>query len=224
MHKKKFFAGTLIMCLAGFAGCVTAPVVMPTKPAGLPPELYHRVEKGQTLWRISKMYGVDLEKLVSVNKITDVTSIEVGQLIFIPARSKAPGPPQIKPAEEDFIWPLKGKVIATFGQTYNTILNKGINIGASQETEIRASRSGKVVFYSPEFVTFGKTIIIDHQDGFSTVYAGSWNALIKIGDYVQRGAPIATIKPNGRNQMNYLHFEIRKGYIPENPYFYLPRY
>lgn len=204
-----------------FIGCVTIPPVMPPKPEGIP-GIYHRVEKGQTLWRISKMYNLGLDELIKINRISDVTNIEVGQLIFIPSHEK----PQILSdnySAEDFIWPVKGKVIATFGRISNNMINKGINIQPHKAQDVVAARSGRVVFYSQDFDGFGKTIIIDHDDGFSTVYAGNSEVFIKAGDRVRKGAIIAKISSVDRDKNVYLHFEIRKGYMPQNPYFYLPR-
>ncbi len=202
-------------------GCAVTKPVSPYRPQGIP-GVYHRVARGQTLWGISKIYNLDIDELVRINRISDATRIEVGQLIFIPERKKIePQPPRL--SGEDFIWPIKGKVIVPFGQTYNNMLNKGINIQAQQNSDVVASRSGKVVFYDPEFLNFGKTIIIDHGNGFTTIYAGNSQVFVKPGDTVQKGAPIARVgSSQGRDKNSYLHFEIRKGYISQNPYFYLP--
>ena len=201
-------------------GCAPAPYVKPTLPPSMP-GIYHRVEKGQTLWRISKIYTVDLDEIVKINRIADASSIDVGQLIFIPRRQK----PQVlaaKSLSDDFIWPLRGRVISTFGQTFNNLINKGLNIQTYHNSDIVASRSGRVVFLGDNFNDFGKTIIIDHGDGFSTVYARNSRVFIKPGDYVQKGIIIARAGSAGRDKNIYLHFEIRKGHLPQNPYFYLP--
>ncbi|MBI5286357.1 MAG: LysM peptidoglycan-binding domain-containing protein, partial [Deltaproteobacteria bacterium] len=50
--------------------------------------VYHTVERGQTLWRIAKTYGVDHQELAEVNDITDPTQVKVGQKIFIPGASR----------------------------------------------------------------------------------------------------------------------------------------
>jgi len=201
-------------------GCATVPSVAPPISAKIP-GTYHRVEKSQTLWRISKIYNVDLEELVKINHISDAASIEVGQMIFIPQQKKALSLIN-EYLGEDFIWPIKGRVISTFGQTYDNMINKGMNITPNRPQDVVATRSGKVIFYSPDLKGFGKTIIIDHGDGFSTVYAGNSEVLIKTGDMIQKGTTIAKIG-SSRSRNNYLHFEIRKGHVSQNPYFYLPR-
>ena len=64
--------------------------------------------------------------------------------------------------------------------------------------------------------------MIDHGDGLSTVYARNSEVFVKIGDEVQRGVRIAKVGQAGRDKNSYLHFEIRKRHVPQNPYFYLP--
>jgi murein DD-endopeptidase MepM/ murein hydrolase activator NlpD len=209
-------------CILNFIGCTTAPYVKPPVPA--PPSktagIYHRVEKGQTLWRISKMYSVDLDEIAKINHIADTAKIEAGQLILIPNREKQQE--SVNYASDDFIWPVKGKVISGFGQTYAGMMNKGVNIRPDSNLDVVAARGGKVIFYNNDFAGLGKTIIIDHGDGLSTVYARNAQVFIKAGDYVQKGTLIAKAGCGGRDKDIYTHFEIRKGYIPQNPYYYLP--
>jgi len=207
-------------CLLNFIGCVPSPYMKTAVPPGLP-GTYHRVERGQTLWRISKLYDVDLGEIAAINHISDAAKIESGQLIFIPNRQRQI-PAFNRYSSDDFIWPIRGKVIATFGQTFNNMLNKGINIQPYNNLDIVAARSGRVVFYKDNFGYFGKTLIIDHSDGFSTVYARNSQVFIKVGENVEKGTVIARVGSAGRGKNTYLHFEIRKGYTPQNPFFYLP--
>lgn len=203
-----------------FCGCATKPFV--SRPQANMPGIYHRVERGQTLWKISKIYNVDLDEIVRINHILDVSRIEVGQSIFIPSYSRVAVSSKIlATSNDDFIWPIKGKVIASFGQTYNNMLNKGINIRVRYLGDVFASRSGKVVFLTNNFRGFGKALVIDHGDGFLTVYTGVREVSIKVGDYVQKNTAIAKVG-SSKNKDTYLHFEIRKNHIPQNPYFYLP--
>ena len=210
-----------IFCILNFIGCATvAPVAHIPKPGGMS-GFYHAVERGETLWKISDMYGIDMDELININRISDVNRIEIGQLLFIPGFEK-PKNLSKELNKEDFMWPAKGKIIAAFGQTTGNMVNKGINIETRKDSDVIAARSGKVVFYAPDFYGFGKTIIIDHKDGLSTVYARNSEVFVKIGDEVARGALIGKVGSAGRDKNVYLHFEIRKGFIPKNPYFYLP--
>lgn len=223
----KFFI--FAFCILNLGGCATvSSVPYPPLPpqAALPsvPGFYHRVTRGQTLWGISQLYDIGLEELVKANRIPDAARIETGRLILIPGRQK---PKNIKslagmPLSECFAWPLRGQVISTFGQTFNNMANKGINIKGTLHSDVIAARSGRVVFYNDNFLSFGKTIIIEHADGFSTVYARNSEVFVKPGDYVSKGTSIAKAGSAGRDKNIYLHFQIRKGSIPQNPYFYLP--
>lgn len=215
------FLIALLIIFSNISGCATGPYVKPTAlPSGMP-GVYHRVEKGQTLWKISKMYDVDLDEIVRINRISDVSSIEIGQLIFIPNRRKQSVP--IKYTSEDFIWPVSGRIISTFGQTFNNMINRGINIQPYSNHDVVASRSGKVTFTASDFGNFGNTIIINHNDGFSSIYARNSIVFVKTGENVEKGTVIAKAGSAGRDKNKYLHFEIRKGRTPQNPLFYLPR-
>ncbi|MFA5356162.1 MAG: LysM peptidoglycan-binding domain-containing M23 family metallopeptidase [Candidatus Omnitrophota bacterium] len=209
-----------IASLLLLSGCATSPGAVSSRPQFNIPGIYHTVEKGQTLWRISKTYNVDLDEVVRINRIPDAANIEQGQLIFIPYAKKKTETFKYS-AGEEFEWPLRGRVIAGFGQTHDDMINKGINIERTRSEDVLASRGGKVVFYDPAFERFGKTLIIDHGDGFSTVYAGVFDLFVKTGDYVKKGALIAKLGPSHRKEP-YLHFEVRKSHIPQNPNFYLP--
>jgi len=167
------------------------------------------------------MYNVDIVEIINANRIPDTCRIKTGQTIFIPGR-RNPRPQAIVLNEEDFCWPLKGKVISAYGQMTGNALNRGIDILAAANANVVASRSGRVVFYSPEFENLGKTIIIEHPDGYSTLYARNSEVFVTAGDQISKGMVIAKVGSAGRDKAAYLHFELRKGYLPQNPSFYLP--
>ncbi len=202
--------------------------------------IYHRVKKGQTLWRIAKTYGVPLEEIVRVNRIPDAHRIRAGQLIFVPGEkskksvvtyqpgyTKGKRKVKIKPSEEipdlakgDFIWPVKGRLSSYFGKRKGGF-HYGIDIAAPRGRAVRASRKG-TVSYSQVMRGYGNVIIIDHGDGFSSVYAHNQVNLVKENEKVKQGQLIAKVGSTGRARGNHLHFEIRKGTKPKNPLFYLP--
>jgi len=214
------------LLVTGIIGCASAPYYAPLPVEGMP-GLYHRVEKGQTLWRIAKIYSIDLDELVRINRICEPTKIESGQLIFIPKTrnlGSAVGAYQqnLQLGSEDFIWPLKGTVISRFGQNINNVINQGIDIEAAYGNDVVAARSGRVSFYKEQMGGLGKTIIIDHGDNFMTVYARNADILVTVDEKVTQGKVIAKVGNAGREKKSFLHFEIRKGHIPQNPYYYLP--
>jgi murein DD-endopeptidase MepM/ murein hydrolase activator NlpD len=222
----------LILTVATLAGCATVPpssgpMTMPVAVSHVSSGIRHRVEAGQTLWQISKIYNVDIDDIIRVNRISESTPIEIGQVLLIPGGSKtqniSPRPTEpVQSAGDDFIWPLKGRVIAGFGSTYRNLINRGINIQTSSGANVLASRSGRVVFYSSSLGNFGKTVIIDHGDGLRSVYSRISDCFVQAGENVSRGALIGRAGSSTRDKNSYLHFEIRKGSLPQNPLFYLP--
>ncbi|MDP2938877.1 MAG: peptidoglycan DD-metalloendopeptidase family protein [Candidatus Omnitrophota bacterium] len=204
-------------------GCATQNYTVTPTQAFITQGLYHKVLPGETLWRISQIYNIDLEELVSVNKIPDAAKIEKGQMIFIPGKKATSiiEPEKVFPSESNFIWPSKGKVIAYFDQLFQDRLNKGINIQIKPNEEIVSSRAGKVVF-ADSLKGYNQTVIIEHGDGFSSVYALNSQIFAKPNDLVVQGMVIAKADAVKSQQLNFLHFEIRKGSKAQNPLFYLP--
>lgn len=187
------------------------------------PGVWHRIESGQTLWRISKAYDIELEELVEINRISDARKINVGQLIFIPYvdAPKKIGAYHNPDESEYFIWPVEGATTSNFNTNHDGYVNKGIDIKAkdSDKLLVLASRSG-VITFCDDLNGYAKTVIIDHGDGFSTVYAGNKELDTFIHDYVNQGTQIASLDSDNNN---VLHFEIRKNNYPINPYYFLPR-
>jgi murein DD-endopeptidase MepM/ murein hydrolase activator NlpD len=209
-------------------GCASTPSAPVTPPQTIAPAVCtgvsHTVQKGETLWRISKMYSVDMDELVRLNRITDSTSIAVGQILALPSGTRPHPEPStnvLNAANTDFIWPLKGRLVARFGQKVEGVANKGIDIAIAPDALIQASRNGRISFVG-DLPGYGETIIVDHLDGFSTVYCGNTQAQAELHQDVRQGAVIAKAKNSGASQNNEaLHFEIRKKHRPQNPLFYL---
>jgi lipoprotein NlpD len=217
----------LIVLIFFLTGCATAPIYMPPvieRPSV--PGFYHKVEKGQTLWRIAKFYNVNMDDVVRLNRIPNATQITTGQLLFIP-NATAVKPSQVPLMKEtfdisDFMWPAKGKVVFFYGSKKDGVSNKGIDIALNKNADIAASRAGKVVFCDTKLKGYGQMVIIDHLDGFSTLYAYNSAVYVKQGQEVKRGQVIARSGSPPGSPCGRLHFEIRKGAKPQNPFYYLP--
>ncbi len=230
-----------MLCI--LSGCTT------TKSTSQPSEItdirapggvrYHTVKSGETLWRIARMYGSETETLIRTNGLVDNAAIEPGQVLAIPARisssreeplskrTKARNRPEKRTIQnytsrESFIWPLKGDIISSFGSIHDKTKNKGVDIRADEGREVVASKGGTVVFYDEKVKGLGKTVIIDHDDGFQTVYAYNSHIFVKTGDIVKQGQVISKVGRTGRAKEPCLHFEVRKNGEPRNPFYYLP--
>ncbi len=219
---KRLFVVTLSLIF--LTGC--ASIAYPPSDIGRvsTPGIYHEVRRGETIWDISKIYQVSLNEIINSNRLPDASKIEVGQLIFVPrACDAASGSNYARVAKlESFIWPVKGVVISYFGSMKNMTKNKGIDIETSEGTDILASRGGKVTFASNHLKGYGKTIIIDHLDGFQTVYAHNRDNFVNVDQGVEQNDVIARVGKTGRVKKPTLHFEIRKKHKPQNPFYYLP--
>ncbi len=215
---KKALYLLIIVFLAGCARTVYRPTALPsTRPQGI----YHRVIQGETIWRIARNYGADVEDIKSYNNIRDVENLDIGTIIFIPGpKERIPIYSSYEIGKEGFTWPAKGRIVSDFdfgeGGT-----SKGINVALPFGSKVRASKEG-IVTYSDVLRGYGKVIIIDHKNGFSTVYAHNSQLLVKENSSVKTGEVIALSGDSGNCENPLLHFEIRKGEIPENPLSYLP--
>ena len=201
-------------------------------PAGL----RHRVERGESLYRIAKAYGVTPEELARVNGIRDTGRIEVGQVIVVPrarralpvgvitpesARGDRPAPPELPRGPSPFVWPVEaGVVTSPFGPRGDTH-HDGIDIGSREGAPVRAARAGRVL-YSDHLRGYGNLIIVAHDDGYATVYAHNRENRARPGAEVRQGEVIALVGQSGKTSGPNLHFEVRKDNIARNPLFYLP--
>lgn len=208
-----------------FAGCATVENVdeICYESSSPRPELdgtYHKVKKGETLWRIAEEYKVPIEKIVAMNSIPDVARLEENQLVFVPGVTRTVNIPlNGEIAERGFIWPLDGKVARYFRSRTREGLNKGIDIEVKDDPVVRAARSGRVVF-ADYLSGYGPTVMLEHADGYCTVYSFDSDFLVKLNETIPQGAEIGKIK--GANGHSYLHFEVRRNTVEDNPLYYLP--
>lgn len=121
-------------------------------------------------------------------------------------------------------WPVRGKIIRSFGQEtkdYNTsVISNGIDIAVAQNTPVAAADNGTVVF-ADRYGGQGKMIIINHNNGFFTVYAYCSELLVGNGASVKKGQTIAKSGMTGSASEPSLHFEVRKDGKAVNPMSYL---
>jgi murein DD-endopeptidase MepM/ murein hydrolase activator NlpD len=222
-NAQKIMCAGVVAMLVYIAGCATVPKPpVPRKPsvAVKEPGVYHTVIRGETLWRISRMYGSEVDRIVAANQIQDASQLEVGQRLFVPGAGKRTISFAGGSKAEDFMWPVTGTVESAFGQSVKGMVNEGLNIIPGGDRAVKASRSGTVVFYNDNFLDLGNTVVLDHGDGFFTVYGKITDVSVKPGDQVPQGARIAQVAAAGHS---FMHFEIRKGAISQNPNFYLSR-
>ncbi len=116
-----------------------------------------------------------------------------------------------------FRWPVRGKVITSYGAKTNGKSNDGINLAVPEGTPVKAAEDGVVAYSGNELKGYGNLVLIRHTNGYVTAYAHASELLVKRGDTIKRGQIIAKSGQSGEVASPQLHFEIRKGSSPVDP-------
>lgn len=118
-------------------------------------------------------------------------------------------------------WPTTGDLVSTFGRQehtrYRTItFNHGVEIRAPEGQKIASVFEG-VVLYADWFKGYGRLIVLDHGEGYYTVYAHAAEILVKVGDRVAKGQVIGLVGNTGSVTGSQLYFEVRHRGGPQDP-------
>jgi len=196
----------------------------------------HSVRRGETVYSIAKIYGISPQPIVDFpfnTFINDETfALAVGQELIIPGGMMPKAKLWSKPvsqekqhqdvstgtlAEVGFIWPTVGKI----SQGYFWY-HKAIDIANPAAPAVVASRGGIVLSAGWNFPqAYGIHVIIDHGDGYKTLYAHLSSVVVSPGQSVLRGQVIGQMGSTGRSTGTHLHFEIRTPKGNVNPLGYL---
>ncbi len=210
-----------------------------SSPQGSANGVRHIVRPGENLYRISRFYGVETQRVIRANRIRDVTELQVGDRLFIPRATKSqpayaltPGPAGNPPmrsgdralafreAKLRFAWPISGKVSSRFGWRSGR-KHEGIDIPAKKGTPIRAAEAGRVI-HSGELSAYGYVVIVKHAGRYSTVYAHNRKNKVRKGQFVEQGDVLAAVGKSGNASGYHLHFEVRRDRIAQDPVKFLP--
>lgn len=187
-----------------------------TKPqnAGGPADgTWHVVKHGDTLYNIARKHNIkNWKELQKANNISNPQKLRIGQEIFIPGD-----------VTEGFAKPLRIPLIVTsrYGYRHHPItgryrLHEGIDFRASTGTRVYASKSGKVT-YAARKSGYGKIVVIQHADDFTTWYGHLSRIRVSVGNVVRQGQVIGLSGNTGISTGPHLHFEIRYKGKSENP-------
>jgi len=193
--------------------------------------VYHTVEKGDTIASIAKKYKAkpnDIVNFAGNDLDPRKPTLKVGQKLIVPGGSKPPVvrrvriytgpiPTNAKRGTGHFVWPTSGVITQGFKPHH-----QAIDIAAPIGTPIKASDSGYVVWAGWNNQGYGNLVIIDHGNGFRTLYAHLSRYFVAVGDSVAQGTVIGLMGATGHATGPHLHFEIRKNGIHRNPFGYLP--
>lgn len=119
-------------------------------------------------------------------------------------------------------WPVYGKVMSYFG--YRIFpwrgFHAGIDISRPYGTAVRVTADG-IVAYVGWQTGYGKTVVIDHGHGISTLYGHLSKYLVRVGEKVKKGQVICHIGSTGYSTGPHLHYGVQKSGKPVNPMAYL---
>ena len=186
------------------------------------------IENKNSIRSLSKKYNVNIQDIYSINTIEKTI---VKNYYFIPypeeyikeLETKNFQRNVITCNEEEFIWPVENayKISSVLGFRFRKF-HPGLDIPVVAGKPVLASMEGLVVFsgYSDGY---GRTIILEHRNNFSTRYAHNYSNLVKKGDFVKKGQIIALSGSTGNSTGNHVHLEIRCKDIPMDPLDFLPQ-
>jgi virulence factor Mce-like protein len=130
------------------------------------------------------------------------------------------GPSDVPVSEEGFIWPLDGPITSPYGPRWGR-MHTGIDIDGVTGQPVVASADGTVVL-AAYYSGYGNAVIIDHGNGFSTLYGHLSSIDVDTGDEVRQGQVVGAVGCTGNCTGDHLHFEIRIDGVPIDPLPYLP--
>lgn len=123
------------------------------------------------------------------------------------------------------LWPLNGRLLSSFGIRTDPFSGEGathtgVDISAGQGTPVRVTADGNVEFVG-WMSGYGRLVIVDHDSNLRTYYAHLSSFQVMPGQEVRRGQVVALSGASGRATAPHLHYEVRLGGVPVNPYKYL---
>jgi murein DD-endopeptidase MepM/ murein hydrolase activator NlpD len=208
--------------------------------------IIHMVKNAQTLTDLAEMYDASLAEIVAVagNRINNLDTLTVGQEVLVPnpTRTYKPPPAPAAPASAStggggsgqaqvvrggaqsrsgFIWPVGGPISSYFGPAHP--LGIDIDLFSSPNAPIGAVASGVVTFAGGNACcSYGLYVIVDHGNGFQTLYAHLSRISVSSGQRVAQGQVLGSGGRTGYATGNHLHFEVHVNGAIVNPMAYLP--
>ena len=214
-----------------WANTLKSDKLMPSQMLRIPPVtgIAHKVKAGETIFSLAKKYKSDSQKILNfpANDFADLDTfaINIGQIVFIPdgvMPEAAPvyiarQVPQFIPGVGGkFIWPAQGLITQ-----YPVSYHMAVDIANSSAPPVAAGDSGIVSYAGCIRYGYGCNIIINHADGYQTLYGHLSAYHVEAGDKVGRGQVIGKMGSTGRSTGTHLHFEVRKNGVLLNPLSFL---
>jgi len=190
--------------------------------------LAHKVRKGDTVYSIAKKYDIEAQQIVNYPFNTfandETFELAIGQALMVPdgVMPKAQAAPRIRQLTPDagtviasgnFAWPSSGRITQRF-----VWYHKGLDIANKSSPPILAADSGTVVVAGwVDGYGYGNRVVIDHGNGYRTLYAHLSRIYVTPGQTVNRGDSIGAMGCTGRCTGTHLHFEVIRNGVHINP-------
>jgi murein DD-endopeptidase MepM/ murein hydrolase activator NlpD len=125
------------------------------------------------------------------------------------------------------LWPLNGRLMSYFGRRTDPFsgmgaFHTGVDISATVGTPVKATADG-IVSHAEYSGAYGRLVIVDHGGGIQTYYAHLSRIDVITGQEVRRGQAVGASGASGRVTSPHLHYEVRQGGTPVNPYIFLAK-
>jgi murein DD-endopeptidase MepM/ murein hydrolase activator NlpD len=197
----------------------------------------HVVKDGDTLDSIAKKYSAKVaditgfewnqldaqnpaikagQKLIVPNGIKEMPAAKPAA-VPMPAAQVAKAPANAPRGVGRFIWPTAGTITQGYGR-YHTAIDIASHIGAP----VSAGDAGYIAVAGWSNVGYGYHIIIDHGNGYQTLYAHLSKINVQAGQTVAKGQNIGLVGSTGNSTGPHLHFEVRLSGVGQNPFNFLP--
>ena len=156
--------------------------------------------------------------------VEDYDFLRKVKLLGLGSKSRPFDPANARPG----LWPVDGRLIqSSYGTRTDPFsgegaFHKGVDISAPYGTGVRATADGIVVFSSMES-GYGRLVVLDHRNGLHTYYAHLSRFYVRAGQEVRRGEFVGAVGTSGRVTAPHLHYEVRVGGAPVNPYKFLAK-
>ncbi|MBS1858706.1 MAG: peptidoglycan DD-metalloendopeptidase family protein [Acidobacteria bacterium] len=156
--------------------------------------------------------------------LADFNYLRSAQVLALSSRRVGRFGPAVKSLPS--LWPVEGRLLSGFAIRTDPFsgegaFHKGVDIGAPTGTPVHCAADGIVVTAQPVSGGYGRLIVIDHGGGVQTYYAHLSKILVYTGQEVHRGDMVGLVGSTGRTTAPHLHYEVRVGGAPMNPYRYL---
>lgn len=200
----------------------------PGRELQLPPPRFHTVARGETFEDVARRYNVDLRSLALLNRMQAPYRVGQGDRVVLPAMARAieiapppaptppPGPPPTVAQGARFALPLRGEIVARFGAQPGGVRLDGIEIAGREGDSISAAADGDVVYAGSDLPAYGTLVLVRHADNYVTAYGFARRALVREGQRVRAGQPIAELGERADGRARLL-FQVRQGSAAIDP-------